>query len=197
MVIMKEKLKKLEIKKIFKEYSLLLADDEYKKEVVSEHRSEFLTQIETKKKELGIKPEEPKVENIESSDKATETKKTIIDLDENTKKKLKKIYKEIVKKTHPDKIDSERYLEIYITSKKAFEENNIIDLYSICTDLEINFEYDDTDIQSMLSIINSKKSKLKNLESSYLWLWVHSPNESEKEKIINLFIETHHKNVIS
>ena len=49
----------------------------------------------------------------------------------------------------------------------------------------------------MLSIINSKKSKLKNLESSYLWLWVHSPNESEKEKIINLFIETHHKNVIS
>ena len=40
------------------------------------------------------------------------------------KKKLKKIYKEIVKKTHPDKIDSERYLEIYITSKKAFEEKD-------------------------------------------------------------------------
>jgi len=187
---MKEKLKKLEIKKIFKEYSLLLADDEYKKEMVNEHRSEFLTQIETKKKELGIKPEEPKVENVESSGKTTET---IIDIDENTKKKLKKIYKEIVKKTHPDKIDSEKYLEMYITSKKAFEENNIIDLYSICIDLEINFEYDDTDIQSMLNIIDSKKSKLKNLESSYLWLWVHSPNDIEKEKIVNLFIQTHHK----
>ena len=194
---MKEKLKKLEIKRIFKEYNLLLADDEYKKEMVNEYRSEFLSEIENKKKELGIKPEEVKIENIESSGQTTETIKTLIDVDENTKKKLKKIYKEIVKKTHPDKIDSEKYLEMYITSKKAFEENNIIDLYSICIDLEIDFEYDDTDIQSMLSIIDSKKSKLKNLESSYLWLWVHSPNDSEKEKIINLFIQTHHKNVIS
>jgi DnaJ-domain-containing protein 1 len=165
---MKEKLKKLEIKKIFKEYNLLLADDEYKKEMVNEYRSEFLSKIENKKKELGIKPEEVKIENIESSGQTTETVKTLIDVDENTKKKLKKIYKEIVKKTHPDKIDSEKYLEMYITSKKAFEENNIIDLYSICIDLEIDFEYTDTDIQSMLSIIDSKKSKLKNLESSYL-----------------------------
>lgn len=190
---MGEKLKKLEIKRIFKEYNLLLVDDEYKKEMVNEYRSDFLTQIENKKKELGIQPEEPIVENIESSGKTNEVTKTIIDVDETTKKKLKKIYKEIVKKTHPDKIDSEKYLEMYIESKKAFEENNIIDLYSICIDLEIDFEYDDTDIQSMISIIDSKKSKLKNLESSYLWLWVHSPNEIEKEKIVNLFIQTHHK----
>ena len=121
---MGEKLKKLEIKRIFKEYNLLLVDDEYKKEMVNEYRSDFLTQIENKKKELGIQPEEPIVENIESSGKTNER---IIDVDETTKKKLKKIYKEIVKKTHPDKIDSEKYLEMYIKSKKAFEENNIID----------------------------------------------------------------------
>jgi hypothetical protein len=187
---MKEKLKKLEIKKIFQEYNLLLTDDEYKTEMINEYRSEFLTEIETKKKELGIKPEEIKVENVESSGKTTET---IIDVDEITKKKLKKLYKEIVKKTHPDKVDSEKYLDIYISSKKSFEENNIIDLYSTCIELEIDFEYDDTDIQSMVSIINSKKSELKNIESSYLWLWVHSPNEIEKEKIVDLFIQTNHK----
>ena len=50
---MKEKLKKLEIKKIFQEYNLLLVDDEYKKEMVNEYRSEFLTQIENKKKRIG------------------------------------------------------------------------------------------------------------------------------------------------
>jgi len=31
--------------------------------------------------------------------------------------------------------------------------------------------------------------ELENIESSYLWLWVHSNTEEEKEKIINLFIE--------
>ena len=137
---MKEKLKKLEIKKIFQEYNLLLVDDEYKKEMVNEYRSEFLTQIENKKKELGIQPEEPKAEPIQSSGNTVDTTKPIIDVDDNTKKKLKKLYKEIVKKTHPDKIDSEKYLEMYIKSKKAFEENNIIDLYSICIDLEIDFD---------------------------------------------------------
>lgn len=190
---MKEKLKKLEIKKIFQEYNLLLVDDEYKKEMVNEYRSEFLTQIENKKKELGIQPEEPKVENIESSGKTTEPTKTIINVDDETKKKLKKIYKEIVKKTHPDKINSEVYLDMYIKSKKAYEENNIIDLYSICIDLKIDFDYDDNDIKSMVEIINDKKMKLKNLESSYLWLWVHSQDESEKEKIISLFIQAYVK----
>lgn len=196
---MKEKLKKLEIKKIFQEYNLLLVDDEYKKEMVNEYRSEFLTQIENRKKELGIEPEEPKkedepkVENVESSGKTTEPTKTIINVDDETKKKLKKIYKEIVKKTHPDKINSEVYLDMYIKSKKAYEENNIIDLYSICIDLKIDFDYDDNDIKSMVEIINDKKDKLKNLESSYLWLWVHSNDESEKEKIVNLFIQTHVK----
>jgi hypothetical protein len=196
---MKEKLKKLEIKKIFQEYNLLLVDDEYKKEMVNEYRSEFLTQIENRKKELGIEPEEPKkddepkVENVESSGKTVEPTKTIINVDDETKKKLKKIYKEIVKKTHPDKINSEVYLDMYIKSKKAYEENNIIDLYSICIDLKIDFDYDDNDIKSMVEIINDKKDKLKNLESSYLWLWVHSNDESEKEKIVNLFIQTHVK----
>lgn len=196
---MKEKLKQLEIKKIFQEYNLLLVDDEYKKEMINEYRADFLTEIENKRRELGIEPEvpktedEPKAENIDSSDAVADPTKTIIYVDEETKKKLKKIYKEIVKKTHPDKTNSEKHLDMYIKSKQAYEENNIIDLYSICIDLQIEFDYDVIDIKSMLEIIDYKKMKLKNLESSYLWLWVHSQDESEKEKIISLFIQAYVK----
>lgn len=196
---MKEKLKQLEIKKIFQEYNLLLVDDEYKKEMINEYRADFLTEIENKRRELGIEPEvpktedEPKAENIDSSDAVADPTKTIIYVDEETKKKLKKIYKEIVKKTHPDKTNSEKHLDMYIKSKQAYEENNIIDLYSICIDLQIEFDYDVIDIKSMLEIIDHKKMKLKNLESSYLWLWVHSQDESEKEKIISLFIQAYVK----
>jgi hypothetical protein len=196
---MKDKLKQLEIKKIFQEYNLLLVDDEYKKEMINEYRADFLTEIENKRRELGIEPEvpkiedEPKTENIDSSDAVADPTKTIIYVDEETKKKLKKIYKEIVKKTHPDKTNSEKHLDMYIKSKQAYEENNIIDLYSICIDLQIEFDYDVIDIKSMLEIIDHKKMKLKNLESSYLWLWVHSQDESEKEKIISLFIQAYVK----
>ena len=196
---MKEKLKQLEIKKIFQEYNLLLVDDEYKKEMINEYRADFLTEIENKRRELGIEPEvpktenEPKAENIDSSDEVADPTKKIIYVDEETKKKLKKIYKEIVKKTHPDKTNSEKHLDMYIKSKQAYEENNIIDLYSICIDLQIEFDYDVIDIKSMLEIIDHKKMKLKNLESSYLWLWVHSQDESEKEKIISLFIQAYVK----
>lgn len=196
---MKEKLKQLEIKKIFQEYNLLLVDDEYKKEMINEYRADFLTEIENKRRELGIEPEVPKIddeskaENMDSSDEVAEPTKTIIHVNEETKKKLKKIYKEIVKKTHPDKTNSEKHLDMYIKSKQAYEENNIIDLYSICIDLQIEFDYDVIDIKSMLEIIDHKKMKLKNLESSYLWLWVHSQDEAEKEKIISLFIQAYVK----
>ena len=190
---MKEKLKKLEIKKIFQEYNLLLIDDEYKKEIVNEYRSEFLTQIENRKKELGIKPEESKVENIESSGKTTEPTKTIINVDDKTKKKIKKIYKEIVKKTHPDKVTSEDLTELYMKATSAADNYNLFELFIICIELNIEIEVDEDDKEILIKLIEMKKEELRNIEVSFIWLYANSKTEEEKNNLIDLFVQKHGK----
>jgi hypothetical protein len=182
---MKEKLKKLGIKKIFQEYNLLLVDDEYKKEMVSEYRNEFLTEIENKKNELGIESNK----NIVTSGETKEKTKIIIDIDDESKKKLKKIYKDIVKKTHPDKTNSSDMVELYMQATEAHDNHNLFELYSICLTLDIPVELDENDFDTLNGLIDNKKKELKSIETSFIWLWVHAKNDMEKESIIKLFIE--------
>ena len=42
---MSDKLKELEIKKLFKEYDFLLVEDDYKKELIDTNKGEFLKKI--------------------------------------------------------------------------------------------------------------------------------------------------------
>jgi hypothetical protein len=53
---MSDKLKELEIKKLFKEYDFLLVEDDYKKELIDVNKGEFLKKINEKRSEMGIPP---------------------------------------------------------------------------------------------------------------------------------------------
>ena len=95
---MNEKLKKLEIKKLFQEYNFLLIDDEYKKEIISENKSEFLERVKKLELELGITPEiknNNDTNNDENIDLPKKPKFNSELVSESTKNKVKKIHREI------------------------------------------------------------------------------------------------------
>lgn len=179
---MLDELKDLEIKRLFKEYDYLLVEDEYKKTFIEKHRPEFLKEI-NKYREKIDKPikKEPQ--------KKKDNKKKVIEVNRETKRKIKKVYRKIVKITHPDKTNSKKLHEIHSKAKDYYEENNLLGLYLICIDLNIKVDFNEIKVEELKESINEKRKKLEGLESSYLWLWVHSNTEEEKEKIINLFIE--------
>ena len=114
---MGDKLKQLEIKKLIQEYNFLLLDDEYKKEIISENRVEFLEKVLKLKTELGIQPQEEQKES-ENQETPPPNKKNKIDPDsvnKSTKDKVKKLYREIAKKTHPDRTTSEELVDLYLS----------------------------------------------------------------------------------
>ena len=187
-----DRIKQLEIKKLLQEYNFLLVDDEYKHEVIEGNRNVFLKSIEDKKTELGIVAPEPKAptEPVDAVN-TVEKEPKIKNVNEHTKRKIKKIYRDIVKITHPDKLDSEEYLDTYIKAKEAYADNNLLDLYMICVELNIDVELDGDDVENILEVLILKRKEMSDLESSFLWLWVHAPTQEIKDEIVLKFINKH------
>ena len=186
---MSEKLKKLEAKKILQEYSFLLTDNEYKIELINEQKTEFLQQINDLKQKMGVSFE-PNIGKEQNKKNEIKPKKINNEnLSPKTKSKLKKIFREIVKLTHPDKINSEEFIEIYRKSVEAFESNDVIFLYKICSDLNINFEFDNEDVDILSVLIIDKKEEIKKIESSFVWLWMKANTDEEKHKVVEMFIK--------
>jgi hypothetical protein len=211
---MKDKVRKLKLKKLIQEYSFLLTDESYKKEVISETQSDFLKEIHEKKIELGLIKNKPFQEEIneESSNindeggKAKESDELNLEDDskdskdvnsndllkskEKTKKssKAKRLYREIVKKTHPDKANSNEHVDLYKDATSAYEENDLISLYFIASELDIDVELEEEDIVNINEKINHKRKELHNIELSYLWLWYNAKTQEQRDKVVALFI---------
>jgi hypothetical protein len=192
---MSDKLKQLEIKKLLTEYDYLVIDEEIKTEVVNEYLPKFTEEINEFTNKIEGKKEEEKKEVKKGVDvdngkpKEKEIKKVIEDddLPKETKDRIKKLFREIVKKTHPDKTKSEDLIDIYIKSKEAYESNDILKLAYYANKVDINVELSDMEIQLLNDLIIYKKEELSEIEKSWLWKWYKANTETEKDMIIKMF----------
>ena len=192
---MSDKLKQLEIKKLLTEYDYLVIDEEIKTEVVNEYLPKFTEEINEFTNKIEGKKEEEKKEVKKGIDvnngkpKEKEIKKVIEDddLPKETKDRIKKLFREIVKKTHPDKTKSEDLIDIYIKSKEAYESNDILKLAYYANKVDINVELSDMEIQLLNDLIIYKKEELSEIEKSWLWKWYKANTETEKDMIIKIF----------
>jgi len=107
---------------------------------------------------------------------------------------LKQIYREIVKSTHPDKVKNFKLNELYIEATQACESNDIVTLYKVCSELLIDFEFDQDEINKIKERIENYKNQIGFLESTYTFKWLKS-DDSEKDKIILNFIKNRLNNI--
>jgi hypothetical protein len=191
---MENQLKNLEIKKMVQEYNFLLSDSEYKKEMIETYREEFLKEIQKTRVELNLPTPEPIIEQQDNEEGIEEIKEKKINpdlIDFETKIKIKKIYREIVKKTHPDRIGNDEFLDVYMEATKASDEYDVFTLFKICNKLNIPMDLDSKDKVTLEYLIKNKKDELNGLESSFIWKWITFPTEEEKKLLINLFLKKH------
>lgn len=183
-----EKFKFLEAKKLISEYSFLLDEEEWKNEMIEENRKKFLNAINSK---TSPEPESPENSGEKEIQESKKPKK--FEIEEESKKKLKKVYYQIASLTHPDKVSDPELNGIYQKSAKFYEENNILEIYRIARDLKIRFDLGPKEVEKIKEIIEEKRRYLKSLESTWLWIWIHAPTEEEREKIVESFIEKNSK----
>jgi hypothetical protein len=104
-------------------------------------------------------------------------------------KEIKKIYREIVKLTHPDRVKKKNLNDLYIKATEYYDNNNKIGLYKICTELGIEFQLIDEDENYINQKITELRQKINFIESTFTWKWFNSQNDEEKNQILMNYIK--------
>ena len=206
------KLKRLEVKKLLKELDFIESDFNYKNEIVFEADSEFIKSVNDllekhpMLKEVIDKKNNKRVDSLfsdiikEALDKDSEIleeaelveefiNEEVINEVDPREVKMKKLYRDIAKLTHPDKIVSEKLNDLYLKSTRFYKNSDITGLYYICDELGITYEIDDEDNEMIIGKINSLKNRISFMESTLTWRWFHSESEKEKEQIVLSYIK--------
>lgn len=201
------KIKQLEIKKLMKELDFIESDFNYKNEIVQEADNNFIKSVNTLLeqhpllKEVFDRKINDKIDNI-FQERSKQIKEKIeleinnYDIEEETivvkqviDIKVKKLYREIAKLTHPDIINSKKLNELYLKATQFYNNNDITGTYSVCDELDIDYEPDDSDNQIISDKIFSLKGRIGFMESTLTWVWYHSTDDKEKEQMILRYIK--------
>jgi hypothetical protein len=210
---MMQKIESLKIKKLMKELDYIQSDVEWRNELVSEADSSFMDSINqfleknpeikdlydkkiTEKLENSIKKKIEEDENggVEIEDK-NEFEVETEEVDENVENskdispKLKRLYREIVKLTHPDKVKKKKLNDLYIEATDYYNSNDKIGIYKVCSELDIEFEIEEDDEFFISDKIENLKKRINFLESTFTWKWYNCQDEVQKDQIIIDFIK--------
>ena len=188
-------LKYLEFQRLMKELQFVESDYEYQNEIIRIKDSDFLNSVTDF---LNNYPELQEIYN---------NKKIKIDLigdvqsnynkEEELREELKEeipevksLYRNIVKSTHPDKVDNKHLNNLYKQATEAYENNDLITLYKVSSELDINIELNEDLINQIINKIDLLKSQTKMLESTFTFKWIKSNNQNERNQIILEFIKS-------
>tara|TARA_B100000927_G_scaffold98960_1_gene80063 strand:+ start:3634 stop:4263 length:630 start_codon:yes stop_codon:yes gene_type:complete len=208
---MSDKLKPLEIKKLLNFYESLLIEEEDIQSIIEDNKLEFQSEVkklmgenessnELKNDNLDINKDIKEIkgcDNIEEKDIKEEINKEDSHVNESTKspinKTLKNIFREIVKKTHPDKTNSEELIDIYIKSKELYDKEDFLGLIYNCKILNIKPDLTLDDVKSINKSLNNKREEIYKLKKTWVYIWATSENKKEKESKIKMFCKTYYK----
>jgi hypothetical protein len=112
-------------------------------------------------------------------------------IDESVRNKVKKLYRDIVKLTHPDRAKTDEHNDLYVAATIAMETYDLFELYNICAKLNIAHTIDAMDKPIIEMRVQAKKDELASIERSYVWLWYHATTEADKLLYIRNFVENH------
>jgi len=196
------KLHQLEARKLLKELDYVKSDFEYKNEIVFEADSAFMESLNDflekniTLKEIFEKNTSPRIDifirerSAESSIEPSPESVEVTIVDKATNENIRKIYRSVAKKTHPDKILDARLNDIYIMAREMYESNDVMGIYSICDQLGIPYEMSVEDLATLKDRISMMKDRVAFMESTFSWKWHHSEDEGERSRMLFEYVKS-------
>ena len=103
--------------------------------------------------------------------------------------KLKKLYREVVKMTHPDKVKNKKLNDMYIKCTECYNNGDLLGVFSVCNQLDIKYEITEEEVELIYKQINTYRSKISFLESTFTWHWYNCNDEMQKNQILIKYIK--------
>ncbi len=200
-------------KKILLEYEILSMELEDSKTLYDKYEAAFLEEvfkyiddndIVDKSDSIDIYSEQSKYQQNMKSNDGDDSQDGEIDYTEsknNLDDDIKKVYKKIAVKIHPDKNLNEdekikaKYKELYNDLQNAVKNSNYLKIIKIANELSIDIpELNEEAILKIQSILSEMKTSIDSYKGKYPWIWFNSSDE-EKEIHIKEFMETNKGNI--
>jgi hypothetical protein len=182
-------LKNLELQRLVKELQFVESDYEYQSEILRQTDRYFFESVDILLENF---PDLKKVWNEKNSQTVEFVPENVVvdnvQVRSKVDSKVKKIYREIVKSTHPDKIKNSKLNELYLEATFAYESNDIVTLIKVSSELLIDLNFDDKELESIKERINQIREQIQFLESTYTFKWLKS-SDVDKNKVILSFIQ--------
>jgi hypothetical protein len=182
-------LKNLELQRLVKELQFVESDYEYQSEILRQTDRYFFESVDILLENF---PDLKKVWNEKNSQTVEFVPENVVvdnvQVRSKVDNKVKKIYREIVKSTHPDKIKNSKLNELYLEATFAYESNDIVTLIKVSSELLIDLNFDDKELESIKERINQIREQIQFLESTYTFKWLKS-SDVDKNKVILSFIQ--------
>lgn len=188
-------IKYLEFQRLMRELQFVESDYQYQSEILKLSDSEFLKNVDTilnqfpDLKEIYYRRQDEIYKNVvvEPSIQSIQEEVEVV-IPENVE--AKKLYRDIVKTTHPDKIKNQKLNELYLEATDAYEKNDIITLYRVCSELKIDFDLPENYVDGLNQKISSLKKQISFLEATYTFKWIKSENQQDKNRVVIEFIRS-------
>ncbi len=187
------------IKLLINEFEFLNKQENEVKDLFGESQREFAKDINKFLKDNGLEKKEVKKEVLEKptfdgEDNESEIKDIPEEIVEEIKKnnppkRYKKIFRQIVSLTHPDKFTNEiseeekkKLIKIYENTVDNYNDGNYIPLLLNAKKLDIDISDDFfDDLDTIKNSIKEKNENIDNLQRSFAWIYCNELKEEEKE----------------
>lgn len=113
---------------------------------------------------------------------------------------VKKLFRKIAIKTHPDKLDKnnpeyETLMQAYIGASKAAALNNFDDLIQIAIELEIPVDVDhEVQVRAIEKISQKIEKQIDDLKNSPGYVWAMSPDQESKKSLLRIVMQNLNEN---
>lgn len=201
------------IKLLINEFEFLNKQENEVKDLFGESQREFTKDINKFLKDNGLEKKQKKKEvlekpSFEEGDKESEVKDITEEVVEGIKKnkppkRYKKIFRQIVSLTHPDKLTNEiseeekkKLIKIYENTVDNYNDGNYIPLLLNAKklDIEISDDFFD-DLDTIKNSIKEKNEKIDNLQRSFAWIYCNELKEEEKEDYLKNYYTKYKDNI--
>lgn len=185
-------IQELENVKLIRELNYLKSEFEYKNSLVELYNIDFRNWVD---RILNINLELKEIFEINNSpidERKEEEEIKDSESDYKSSDKLKGFYRQIVKLTHPDRIQGDTFNVIYNDANQAFKSGKSIDILLICDRLGLPYEISEEEKESLKQEISDLRNRIVMLESTFPYQWAIKEDDDAKNMIALNYI----KNVI-
>lgn len=146
---------------------------------------EWKKQEETKQREQENPEEEPEVPPDIPLDEDGRVESSV---PPDTPDELKKLYRSIAQKTHPDKVQDEELNEIFKLAAEAVEEENWMLLVELAGELRLDIDFlSDETIEIVEESIERNQKQISGIKNSFSYIWSKQKDDKGREIFKALF----------